>query len=38
MPEGNLDRLLVRIPDDYKQPIKRALSRARHQWQRWWML
>jgi glycosyltransferase involved in cell wall biosynthesis len=38
IPDGNLDWLLVRIPDDYKRPIKRALDRARHQWQRWWML
>jgi hypothetical protein len=37
IPDDYLDRLLVRIPDRCKDPVKRALRRARHVWQQWWL-
>jgi glycosyltransferase involved in cell wall biosynthesis len=37
IPDGYLDRVLVRIPDRCQEPVKRRVQRARHVWQRWWL-
>jgi glycosyltransferase involved in cell wall biosynthesis len=38
IPDGYLDRVLVRIPGNYEEPVKRALTRARNKWRRLWLL
>jgi glycosyltransferase involved in cell wall biosynthesis len=37
IPDGSLDRLFTRIPDEFKDPTKHVLRRARDLWRRWWL-